>query len=175
MTDRRSRLPALVAAAVVCGIDLVLEGRRPPRPVRGVLDELAHATTAGLLLGALARRQPPAWTLAALAGAVLLDADHVPEVFGWDGFAAPGERPYPHTLLTVLALAVAGRWLGGARGDTVSGVAAGVATHLVRDMATGGCLAYWPLSSRSIQIPYWGYAAALLLLPWASRRMERRP
>jgi hypothetical protein len=161
-----------LATALIFGADLIIHARRPAPPVMGVLDEAAHAATAYVLLGPLARRASRTWCLGATAGAVLLDADHLPGVLGQCWHAAPDERPYSHSLVVALALIGVGRVSGGVRRHTAYGAAAGVVAHLVRDMGTGGCPFYWPFLARGIPIPYWGYAAMLLLLPRAARRAQ---
>lgn len=88
--------------AFVLAVDAALHGRRYPRTIRGPLDEGAHAATAFVLLAPLWPRRDPAWALGVFAGAVLLDADHLPAVFGWGWLAMPGERPNTHSLLSLL-------------------------------------------------------------------------
>ena len=48
----------------------------------------------------------------------------------------------------------------------------GVATHLLRDLATGGVPLWWPVSPRRVAAPYALYAALLLVGVglWVSRR-----
>jgi hypothetical protein len=159
----RRRACALAPTALILGLDALLRSSRPARPIRAPLDLLAHAATAAILLAPCRPPDRPPWRLAALGGAMLLDLDHLPQACGSWWLAARGERPYPHSLIFAAALVTLGNRLAGARRDLAVGTAAGIATHLVRDMATGGVLLLWPLHRRSIRIPYWGYAALLIL------------
>src|SRR5947209_3834343 len=92
---RHSPLTARSALPVVSAIDLLLRSRPLPLAVRGVLDETAHAATALLLLGALRPQADDAALLAATAGAVLLDADHIPQVLGWNVITRDPEEERP--------------------------------------------------------------------------------
>jgi len=157
---------ALCAGAVglIVVIDLVLQARRWPVLVVGVLDEPAHLATAALLLAALlpsrARRLVP-W---ALAGAVLIDLDHVP-LYLWDALAAgaPG-RPVTHSLCTVLVLAAVGLRAPRRLRTAFSGLALGVALHLVRDLATGpGAPLWWPAGPASVTVPHPAYLTLMAL------------
>ena len=85
-------------------IDHVLETCQLSRAVEGLLDELAHIATALALLAPLTLSTDRATTLGALAGAILLDADHVPGELGLRWITRGTGRPYPHTLLSALLL-----------------------------------------------------------------------
>jgi inner membrane protein len=172
MPDRRrpSRL-VLLAPAAVCAVDAVLAHRAPPRLAAAVLDEAAHLVTTLLFLGAVG--MPPSTPAlgGAVAGAVLLDLDHLPKELGWDGLTRGSRRPYAHSLA-----GVAGAVLLAARlrrpPPATRAAAAGLVLHLVRDMATGGVPLLWPLTRRGAAVPYASYAAALVL--WAGL-LVRRP
>lgn len=159
----KSSVAAFTPPLLLFGIDALLRRRDYPRRVRGPLDEIAHAATAISLVVPTRSGAGTIRFFGVLGGAVLLDLDHLPQVLGARWLAATGERPYPHSLLFVLLLACAGRIPDGRWRRGIQGAALGVATHLLRDMATGGVLFYWPLIRTSIRIPYWGYASLLIL------------
>jgi inner membrane protein len=152
----------LLGAGLIVVIDRVLHESAQPLPLQALLDETGHALTALLILSALgvAPRSPFWW--AALAGSVLIDLDHLPGMLGWNGLTYGEPRPYTHSLVTI-ALLVA--WAGCSRGtrrSVLAGLAAGVALHLVRDLATGGVPLFWPIRTIGVQAPYGYYLIALL-------------
>jgi inner membrane protein len=154
-------LAPLAALAVVAGLDLVMGSRRWPTVVVGVLDEPAHLLTAAIVLAALPAAARLNWPWA-LAGAVLIDLDHIPLYVWGDAVEGDGGRPGTHSLATVLLLLGLAALLP--RGRTaLTGLAVGVSLHLVRDVATGpGIPLAWPFPGRA-EIPYTWYAAALTL------------
>jgi membrane-bound metal-dependent hydrolase YbcI (DUF457 family) len=154
-------LPIAMIPAVVLAIDHVLETHRPSRAAEGLLDELAHVATALALLAPLAPHAGRAATLGALAGAVLLDADHVPGELGLRWLTDGMGRPYPHTLLSALVLVGIGIGDGRRWRRFAWPIAAGLTTHLLRDLATGGVPLFWPLSRHTVRLPYGVYAALL--------------
>jgi membrane-bound metal-dependent hydrolase YbcI (DUF457 family) len=154
-------LPIAMIPAVVLAIDHVLETYRPSRAAEGLLDELAHVATALALLAPLAPHAGRAATLGALAGAVLLDADHVPGELGLRWLTSGSGRPYPHTIVSALVLVAIGSGDGRRWRRFAWPVAAGLTTHLLRDLATGGVGLFWPLSRRNVRLPYLVYAALL--------------
>ena len=182
-TDR-GRLPWLrspwlpaAALALVVAADSVLQGRRLPLLVVGMLDEPAHAATALVLLAAFlpARAAPLAgW---ALAGSVLIDVDHVPlHLWGVLG-VADGGRPVTHSLLTAAALAAAAVPHSRLR-TPLLGLAVGVLLHFTRDIATGpGLPLLWPADARSFLLPYDAYLAPLAAVAAGAtiRHAVRRP
>jgi membrane-bound metal-dependent hydrolase YbcI (DUF457 family) len=159
----KSSVAAFTPLLLLFGIDALLRRHDYPRRVSGPLDEIAHAATAISLVVPLQSDAGTIRSIGVLGGAVLLDLDHLPQVFGARWLAATGERPYPHSLLFVLLLAGAGRMSEDRWRQGIQGAAIGVTTHLLRDMATGGVLFYWPLIRTSIRIPYWSYASLLIL------------
>ena len=165
---RRALLCAL-AVGMVVGLDVVLSTTSAPRAVRALLDEPAHLVTAGLLLVAAAglRGRPhPRWLLvSALAMSVLIDVDHVPmDLFGSDVLTAGTRRPYSHSVTTPLVLAAVAALLPRGRARLVAaGAAVGVLLHVWRDLATGGASLSWPLSTVNVTVPYWLYAASLVV------------
>jgi inner membrane protein len=161
MTARaRLVVGAFAALAAVLGLDLLLAARRWPVPIEAVLDEPAHLLTAGLLALAAGVRSGRvlAW---ALAGAVLIDLDHVPLYLGAE-VTTDGGRPISHSVTTVLLLlAAAGAWR--AQRTRLAALALGVVLHVVRDLATGpGVPLLWPLLPGSVQVPYAAYLGLLV-------------
>jgi membrane-bound metal-dependent hydrolase YbcI (DUF457 family) len=157
--------------------DLILRDTGLPRLLQAVLDESGHILTDTLFLGAglsvLGHGDLRLWFGPTLIGAVLIDADHVPlEFFGWASFTEGATRPYSHSLSVILTLSVASALLHRPWDGRVQAVAFGLATHLVRDMATGGVPLVWPLSRVTVEIPYPLYAALLVgaTLLWVRRR-----
>lgn len=166
---------AIAAPILVVLLDVAL-GRSPSRVVEALLDETAHATTALLLLDALhPQTSRPAATAAGLAS-VLLDADHVPlEFFDWQFLTRGTGRPYTHSLIPIAAcLALAGR-APSRRRRLAFATAFGFATHLLRDMATGGAPFFWPFTRAAIRYPYALYVAAMLVAAAAIIGRESRP
>jgi membrane-bound metal-dependent hydrolase YbcI (DUF457 family) len=139
-----------------------LLSRLPPRPISGVVDEAAHLATGAVVLAAWPAPEHD-FEGGLAAGSVLIDADHVPELWGRGWLRPPGARPVPHSLVTPgLALWRAER----TRSGFARGVAVGLAGHLLRDLATGttGVALLWPLTRRPFRIRYRTYTALLALL-----------
>lgn len=152
---------ALPGLALIVVADDLLARDDPSRVITGVLDESAHLATAYLFSSVVPVPVRLSFLIGALAGAVLIDADHLPGEFGWDGITRGPGRPVPHSLpsvglLLLAALPLRGQWRSG-----MTGAAFGVATHLVRDMATGGVPLRWPRDRRRVRIPYALYLALL--------------
>jgi inner membrane protein len=161
---------ALAAIAVLVA-DGVARLREWPRPVAGVIDEAAHVATGLVLLASSPRPVPDDHAAGVIAGSVLLDLDHVPELFGVGVLRNGTSRPVPHSLVTVLALARNARGHGWPTPGVARGAAVGVAAHLVRDLATGnGVQLLWPLSRRVFAIPYGVYAGLLIAAAAVSAR-----
>jgi inner membrane protein len=102
--------------------------------------------------------------MAALAGSVLIDLDHLPLIAGSDALTRETNRPVTHSLLTIGFLALLAlvpwrrwRWIA-------TGLAAGVATHFTRDLATSsaGVPLLWPLSDHGFTVAYAVYVTVLL-------------
>ncbi|SDC39396.1 inner membrane protein [Geodermatophilus telluris] len=153
-------LGAVAALVAVLGIDRLLALRHWSVPAEALLDEPAHLLTAGLLLAAAGVRSRRL-VLWALAGAVLIDLDHVPLYLGAE-VTADGGRPVSHSVTTVLVLLVAaGVWR--AQRTRLAGLALGVVLHVVRDLASGpGVPLLWPLLPTSAHLPYPVYAGVLV-------------
>jgi membrane-bound metal-dependent hydrolase YbcI (DUF457 family) len=162
--------PAALATLLV--VDAFVLPRMPVRPVSGVVDEAAHAATGVALLAALPRAGGD-FARGLAAGSILLDVDHLPELWGRRWLRPRGVRPLPHTLaLPALLLAHAAR-----KGDRLAlGAAVGLAGHLLRDLATGKTAVplLWPLTRRPFTVRYRKYAAVMAVLAAASAP-RRRP
>jgi hypothetical protein len=156
-TRQDLRRIALLTVAGVLATDAVARSRLWSRPVAAVLDEAAHLGTGALVLGAWKRPPEPPFAGALLAGSVLLDVDHVPDVLGIRLLRPRGMRPRTHSVATLLALATSPR---------LDGALVGVAAHLARDLATGtnAVPLLWPFSKRPFELPYGVYAAGLAAL-----------
>lgn len=161
---------------VILFIDVVLlaTGRLA---IHGAADETAHVLTA-LLWGSLALSAglPVLLPVVALGG-MFPDLDHIPMILVGMTSLPGSSRSVLHTLLVILIfLALAGmhrrwRWVWGS-------LALGVASHLVRDMATGTVILFWPLSGHPFTIPYLAYMGTLAVcvaLPTFAPRHARTP
>jgi membrane-bound metal-dependent hydrolase YbcI (DUF457 family) len=165
-SHRELRRFAIAGLAAVAATDAVARTRVWPRAVAGVLDETAHLGTGLVVLAALAPRSPR-FEAGLLAGSVLIDVDHIPDMLGSRVLRAKRMRPVPHSVATLLAIATRPR---------LDGVLVGVTAHLARDLATGtnGVPLLWPFSRRPFELPYALYASALVTLAWAGRGRDRR-
>ena len=158
-------------------LDLVRSSRDWPLLLLAALDEPAHLLTAWLVLAAATARLSGLRVLPwVLAGAVLLDLDHVPLYLGLDVSVTPWGRPVSHSLLTValllLGAAAVRRWR-----VPLAGLAVGVATQLLRDLATGpGVPLLWPALAQDVRLRYLPYAVVLAALAAvaAARRLSGR-
>lgn len=170
-------LAPLAALAAVHLLDLVLAARPWPTAAVALFDWPAHLLTAWLLLTAAGVRSGRLLS-SALAGAVLIDLDHVPLYLGAD-VTAGGGRPVTHSLTTVLVLlAVAGAWPS--QRSRIAGLAVGVGLHLVRDIALGpGVPLLWPLVAQSSRVAWTTYLGVLVLATagacWRAWRGWSRP
>jgi inner membrane protein len=146
---------------------------------KALVDEPCHLATALVVLGAITRVRgtPPkpafGWTM--LACSVLIDIDHLPQEFGSSILTAGTPRPYTHALWVVLVLiagtVVACRWAqramtpGAATAVLIlDGAAWGVSAHFLRDVATAPMSLWWPVTKAAMEIPYWCYVLALLVI-----------
>ena len=164
LSDRPVVAAALcVASALLVGLlDAAMAGQEPLL-VTAVLDEPAHLLTAGLLLAAVLPGRARAVVPWALAGAVLIDLDHLP-FYLWGALSTEGAgRPVTHSLATAAALAAAAAVVASGRLRTaLSGLALGVGLHLVRDLATGpGVPLWWPVEDAGVLVPHAWYALVL--------------
>lgn len=159
--------PALAALAIVV-LDRVIAAINPGVAELAPLDWSAHLLTAALVLVAVVgpRRCAGArlWFAAAMVGAVLIDADHIPLYAGVESISVGG-RPFTHSLSTAAVLAVITVAVPRTAPRTrivVLGLATGVIAHLIRDAATGpGVPLWWPWSDSVVLLPHSWYAAAV--------------
>ena len=162
--SRSAAMPALALLGILL-LDLVQHSREWSLIPLAALDEPAHLLTAWLVLAAATSRTGHLAVLPwVLAGAVLLDLDHVPLYLGADVAVSPGGRPVSHSLLTAAVLLVAAgavrRWR-----VPLTGLAIGVATQLLRDLSTGpGVPLLWPALPQDVLLPYLPYAVVLAAL-----------
>src|SRR3954452_21877600 len=113
----RPGLTPFASLVAVAATDAVAHTRDWPRSVAGLIDEAAHAATGALLL-ANWPEQDRAPAVGVLAGSVLLDVDHLPEIWGRGWLRRPGARPVPHSLATVAATPLMASRSRGWRGVT---------------------------------------------------------
>lgn len=179
---------ALVAAVVI--VDFTIPWHGMSFVPRALVDEPCAVATALVVLGALTRFRgtPPApefgWSM--LAFSVLIDVDHLPLEFGSSVLTAGTPRPYFHALWIVLviivAIVIARYWSRRAKIRAVSatvnilaGAAWGISAHFLRDVATAPMSLWWPVTKDAVEIPYWSYVLALLVIiaiPPARYRMN---
>ncbi len=151
----RRQLAALGCLATIAVADYVIHRRTPRWLVAGMFDEPAHVATALLL-----RRKPNA---AYLAGSLLPDFDHIPLALRLV-HPEPGDpRPVTHCLVTVAPVALVSRE-----------AAKGMLAHFVRDLGVGtGAPLLWPLTSRSVRVPYAAYAVLVFATAYSRSRPSR--
>ena len=160
---RPSRAALLGMAVVLLAADQLLY--RAPEGVvyAGVLDETAHFLTGALVLAALRGYADRAFAVGLLASSVLIDADHIPGLFGIEWITENTRRPYSHSLLTIALVAVAALvWRS--RRSLLLGVILGLAWHFFRDLSesrASGVPLFWPWSYQSYSAPHWPYLAAM--------------
>jgi membrane-bound metal-dependent hydrolase YbcI (DUF457 family) len=156
---------------VIGGADLLL--RRwdgPSLTVVGMLDEPAHACTGTLALSALGETFELPVLLAAVAGSVAIDLDHLPGMLGSDLLVLPRPtptRPCTHSLVTLALLMTAALPVRGSARRLILVAASGLAMHYFRDVTEpggAGAPLLWPLSDRVYSLGYRWYVAALLAL-----------
>jgi hypothetical protein len=168
---------ALVAAVVI--VEFTIPWQEMNFVPRALADETCHVATALVVLGALTRFRgtPPdpkfGWSL--LACSVLIDADHLPQEFGSSVLTAGTARPYFHALwiiaALIVAMVVARYWSQRAKAPASSttvyilaGAAWGVSAHFLRDVATAPISLWWPVTKAAVEVPYWWYVLALLVI-----------
>lgn len=118
-------------------------------PIKAVADESAHIATTLCLLSLLRPKRPRDFFAGAMVGSVALDVDHLPL---YAMYEKPSARPVSHSLVTVALVAgLAARSTGRRRGF-LQGVSFGLASHLLRDVLTGGAPLFWPVSGRKVMI-----------------------
>jgi inner membrane protein len=157
-------LACAAALLTILSIDRWLAADERSLIATGILDEIAHLLTAILLICAFPARLPPGFVVGAMAGAVLIDLDHLPLMLGSDLLTRDTHRPLTHGLLAiVVVLGMAGivparwRWIG-------VGLAVGFSIHFWRDLATStaGVPLLWPWRSTGYLTPYPLYVGSLV-------------
>lgn len=163
------RMAMLLIAAIVgiVAIDLWIRGSETLL-IHGIADEIAHLLTAVVCVEAFRVLGTPIRWPAALTGAVVLDLDHIPLIYGWAEPLAGSTRPETHALWPVMLVMVGGlayrdeRWIWWS-------IAIGMSTHLFRDTATGTVVLLWPFEDIPVHIPYIVY----LLVMWGGVLVAR--
>jgi membrane-bound metal-dependent hydrolase YbcI (DUF457 family) len=163
--------PAALATLLV--IDAFVLPRLPIRPISGVVDETAHAATAVALLSALPQSDRE-FARGFAAGSILLDVDHVPELWGRRWLRPRGVRPLAHSfgIPALLAVHAARR-----SNRAALGAAVGLGGHLLRDLATGKTAVplLWPLTTRPFSVRYRKYVAVMAVLAAVGASRRRPP
>jgi inner membrane protein len=103
-----------------------------------------------------------------IAASVLIDLDHIPQYRGAGWLTAGTDRPYPHSLLSLLGSSAAFLALrrtapqGGASSAAL-GILIGLGAHFFRDLAVPSCGVplLWPIQRRAFSIPRGVYLASL--------------
>ena len=173
-----------VAAVVLVVADHLYDQAGDSFVPGGPLDETAHIATAWLILQALPQWVRDRFFWPAIVGSFAIDVDHVPGALGYGFFTIGTPRPYTHSLLTLVALGLAG-FLWERRRNLLWGFALGVALHFFRDLAEGdgsGISLLWPFSDHAFSYSHTLYlwlmagvvAVDLLKLVWGSRRPAGR-
>ncbi len=146
---------------VIIGIDARYRHAELPVFKEAVIDETAHLATALIALLCIAPRLRPLRLSGTVIGGTAIDVDHLPAMAGSLVLTNGTNRPYTHSALTavilILLVVVLPTWLR----DVTWGASLGVASHLLRDMATGGVPLLWPLDFASFTISYSVYVAIL--------------
>lgn len=162
------RLPP-AALAVLVVLVVVVEGilaLEPPTLFLGGADWIGHLATTAIIVAAIPRPLPRALIAGAFL-ALLIDLDHIPDLFADAGINDETPRPLSHSLVTVLVVggtAAAVRARAPRYADFALGVAIGVPMHLLRDVFTGpGVGLFWPLDT-VVEGPFLVYLAGLSLV-----------
>ena len=97
------------------------------------------------------RWRPKRWR-GCLAGSLIADVDHIPLALRPELPTTDDPRPRSHCLLAVAPRAAAA---GVTQSERLHGLAVGMLAHYVRDLGVGsGVPLLWPLTSRSLKVPY---------------------
>lgn len=158
------RTMILTGAIAACTFALLilpdLEPDHSTLTAHGINDWIGHLITALILaIGVRALRLPiPAWSI--LAGGIVIDLGHVPQMLGYIGALEGSSRNGSHSLAVVALLALFG-FLDRRRANAWLGVAIGAASHLWRDMGTGTVALIWPLTDTVYGTSYHRYLAVL--------------
>ena len=161
MRPRTRTALALGCLATVAAADLTLHRRKPPWILVGLFDHPAHLAT-GALIALNVRGRPKRWRRACLAGSLIADVDHIPLALRPQLPTTDDPRPLSHCLLAVAPVAAAA---GVTQSERLHGLAVGMLAHYLRDLGVGsGVPLLWPLTSRSLNVPYAVYLAACVAL-----------
>ena len=199
LVSKRGVSLALIVAIVI--VDRTILWRVTSFVPRALIDEPCAVATALLVLGAITRLRgtPPdpkfGWSM--LAWSVLIDIDHLPLEFGSPVLTEGTPRPYFHALWVVAVLIVATLVTRGwskragipafaATATLLAGAACGISAHFLRDIATAPMSLWWPVTKAAVQVPYWSYVLALLIVvampparfrhrPYSMISLRRRP
>ena len=162
------RALALGCLTTIAAADYTLFRRKPRWIMIGLFDHPAHLATAGLF-ALNAPPRPRRWTGAFLIGSLLPDLDHVPLALRARHPTPDDPRPVSHCLLAVAPVAALA---GATQSERLHGAATGMVAHYLRDLGVGtGVPLLWPLTKRSVRVPYPVYAAVCGLL--AGRALAR--
>ena len=155
------RTAALGCLATIGVADKVIFRRRLPWILVGFFDHPAHVATAGLVALNLPARSRD-WTAGFLVGSLLPDLDHVPLALSRVHPTLDDPRPVSHCLLAVAPVAA----IAAVKQDRgLRGATAGMLAHFARDVGVGtGVALLWPVSRRSLRVPYPAYFGACVLL-----------
>jgi inner membrane protein len=141
------------------------------------LDWTAHLLTTLFIVWAVKPLVNQRQLVPALVASVVIDADHIPGELGSHILTGGTQRPYTHSLTTVVVLLM----LAAARPewrDWASGAALGVASHLWRDLAepqTSSVSLFWPVSDHGVNTPAAVYLGSVAVLAVIALVRSRRP
>lgn len=110
-----------------------------------------------------------------LIGSNAIDLDHLPLELGSSVVTAGTPRPYTHALWVIVVLALAAlaaqywfRRAGASASGTIVyvllGAACGISDHFLRDIATAPMALWWPITNVAVEVPYWWYALAIVVI-----------
>jgi inner membrane protein len=168
-----------IALLVILAIDGPIAWQQRPLVLAGLADETAHLLTAALLLAAVPLALPRAFVISALLGSMLIDLDHLPLIMGSDLLTRETGRPVTHSMLALGCAAVIALWLPPWSKCLGWGLAAGIAAHFVRDLAStsAGVPLFWPVTPYGFTLAHDAYFALLVVClaavwrnAWADRR-----
>lgn len=147
---------------MIVGLDASFRGAELPLLKEAVVDETAHVATALLAVICFRPQAEIRIVVGAVLGSTAIDLDHLPAMAGSLILTAGTNRPYTHSLITVVLVTFLGITLPSPLRPFIWGVNLGVLSHLLRDMATGGVPLFWPLDTSRVVVPYHLYLIALV-------------
>ena len=162
MRSRTRKALALGCLATVAAADLTLRRRKPPWIVVGLFDHPAHLAT-GALIALNVPGRPKRWRRACLAGSLIADVDHIP-------LALRAQLPTTDDPRPAQPLPAGGRARGGRRRRHPERAPARAGRRHARPLrcatwaSAAGVPLLWPLTSRSLNVPYAVYLAACVAL-----------